>query len=803
MAVNRRLDAPFVGRERELRLLVDAWERSRSERACALFTVLGSAGVGKSRLGAEFLRSVDATVVQGRCLSYGEGITYWPVVEVVQQLLRGGPPPSPAIAALLGDGGASADEIAFDVRKLLEHAASEHPLVVVFDDLHWGEPTFLDLVEGIADWSRGAPILLLCLARAELLELRPSWGGGKLNATTVLLEPLSAADTDALIDSLLTGDDLEPELRKRIRAAADGNPLFVEQMLAMREESPGEVTVPATIQALLAARLEQLPPVERTALERGAVEGHVFHRSAVAALMPDGRDAGPHLLGLVRKELVRPGDATLPGEEAFRFRHLLIRDAAYDAVPKSLRAELHERFAAWLEERAPSLVELDELLGLHLEQAARYRLELGTPNAELQARAADLLASSGRRAYHRSDLAAAVNLLERAESLLARDDDGRLQLLPVHAHALFELGRLDEAERLLLAGVEDGRRTGAEGVVVDAGLELAMLRLHTAQVGAGHAPVWRALEEAVAVHERLGGDEGLAHAYAIAGKLHFWAGRFGSAAEAAERAVRHAHAAGTLRDEDEALGYLSLSWLYGPTPVADALARTAEFEETAGELRRPHQRRVLRLRAQLAAMEGDFATARRAIATLRDLDETEADAVPTAIAAGHDELYAGDSVAAEHELRIAFDFFRAADNWGFLVSVIPPLGDALIAQGRAPEALELTDLVEHHLAPEDMDAQIGWHRVRARALAHQGRLDEAEPLARRAVAIAEATEFVILHADALAALAEVLGLAGRPDEAAAARQEAIAVYEAKGATAAADRLRSLPGDGQAPVSERK
>ena len=237
VAVARRQDAPLVGRDRERRMLADAWERSRSEQACSLFTILGTAGVGKSRLTAEFLAGLDATVAHGRCLPYGDGITYWPVVEVVKQVLAGGEAPSPGIAALLGDGQAPADEIAVSVRKLFEATASERPLAVLFDDLQWAEPTFLDLIEHVADWSRDAPILLLCLARPELLELRAGWGGGKLNATAVLLEPLSATETDELIDELLAGGSLDDELRDRIRAAAEGNPLFVEQMLAMVEES--------------------------------------------------------------------------------------------------------------------------------------------------------------------------------------------------------------------------------------------------------------------------------------------------------------------------------------------------------------------------------------------------------------------------------------------------------------------------------------------------------------------------------------------------------------------------------------
>ena len=317
---------------RESRLLAGAWERVLSERACALFTILGPAGVGKSRVAQEFLAEIDATVVSARCLSYGEGITYWPAVEIVKQLLGAEPLDDPAIDALLGHGQAATDEIAFGVRKLLEARAAERPLIVLLDDLHWGEPAFLDLVEQVADLSRDAPILLLCLARPELLDRRPGWSGGKLNATSVLLEPLADDETDELIDGLLDGHPLDIGLRRRIAVAAEGNPLFVEEMLAMvHERGPDEVSVPPTIQALLAARLDQLPRPERATLERGAVEGQVFHRGAVEALAPEDADVGAHLLGLVRKELVRPSQAMLAGDDAFRFRHLLIRDAAYEA----------------------------------------------------------------------------------------------------------------------------------------------------------------------------------------------------------------------------------------------------------------------------------------------------------------------------------------------------------------------------------------------------------------------------------------------------------------------------------------
>jgi class 3 adenylate cyclase len=375
----RRFDSLLVGRELELRVLADALERVRAGPRCELVTVIGSAGVGKSRLVAEFLEGLDAIVVRGRCLSYGDGITYWPVVEALKQLesrlsgLELDPPTREALGVLLGDEGMSSiDEIAWAFRKLLEAVASRQPLVTVFDDIQWGEEPLLDLVEHIAFVSTGAPILLLCMARPELLDRRGGWGG------VMRLEPLDGEDAERLLGARIGGRQLARADRERILGAAGGNPLFVEEMAAMLHEShDGDVVVPPTLQGLLAARLDQLEAAERTVLEHGAIEGEVFHRSAVQALTPQEPRLTTRLTALVRRELIRPDHGQIARDDAFRFRHLLIRDAAYEATPKATRADLHERLAAWLEEQATELVELDDLLGHHLEQAYGYRVELG------------------------------------------------------------------------------------------------------------------------------------------------------------------------------------------------------------------------------------------------------------------------------------------------------------------------------------------------------------------------------------------------------------------------------------------
>ena len=402
------LDAPershvtrFVGRDPELAQIAEAWERAQAHARCELVTVVGDAGVGKSRLVAEALAAVEARVVWGRCLPYGEGITYWPVVEVVKRLaaLPSDPAAAAAMRSLLGesDVATSGDEIAWACRKLLEEQA---PLVVVFDDIQWGDQTFLDLVESMALLSAGAPLLLLCMARPDLLERRPGWRG------TLRLEPLPPEQADALI-----GDAVSEALHERIARAAGGNPLFISEMLAMAA-GDAEVEVPPTLNALLTARLDQLDEPERMVLERGAVEGEIFHRGAVQALAPEETQVTTRLAGLVRHELIRPDRAQLPGDDGYRFRHLLIRDAAYDALPKAIRADLHARFADWLGEHGQALVELDEIVGYHLEQAARCLAELGRPDPVLAERAAMRLAAAGRRAKDRLDGRAALALLD-------------------------------------------------------------------------------------------------------------------------------------------------------------------------------------------------------------------------------------------------------------------------------------------------------------------------------------------------------------------------------------------------------
>ncbi len=791
----RRLDAPMVGRDREQRLLAGASERVVSERSCHLFTILGPAGVGKSRLTAEFLASLeDATLVRGRCLPYGEGITYWPVVEVLKQL----PPAdldgaaSAALEGLLSDESvaATSGEIAWAFRKHLEAVASDRPLVCVFDDIHWGEETFLDLVEHVADLSRDAPILLLCMARPELLDRRTGWGGGKVNATTVLLEPLGSAETEILIERLA---DLDPQLRARIRDAAEGNPLFIEEMVALAEESgDGDVTVPPTIQALLAARLDQLDVSERGVLERGAVEGRLFHRGAVQALAPEELGVSDRLTALVRKELVRPDKPQLPGEDAFRFRHLLIRDAAYDALPKATRADLHERFATWLEEHGADLVELDEILGYHLEQAATYRMELGAADEKLASRASERLATAGRRALNRSDMPAAAHLFERAEGLLLAENSLRLRLLPELGRALIQWGEWNRAAEVLTQAEDGGRERDLPEVVADARVALCFIRLHT-DPHTSHDEVQPELDEAIRTFEELQDDAGLARAVSLSGMVTFWRGQCEEAIPQLERAALHARTAGDWAQEMEALRILSMAALYGPTPASVAIERV---EEITGRTQGGPALEVatLRARAELEATQGRFDVARELLDEARGLAEdfglTMLLAAGVDRSAGEIELLAGDPVAAERVLRPACATLERMGDWGHFTSVVVYLADALLLQGRGDEAAPMVEVGRRWAIDDDVDAQVGLHRVAARLAARAGDLEEAQGLADEAVARAGQTDFLHLAGDAYSDLAEVLELAGKKDEARDALEQALALYERKGNLVMTERTRA-------------
>jgi len=790
---------PMVGRERQRHVLEESFANVVADRTCHLFTVLGTAGVGKSRLASEFLDGLDgATVVSGRCLSYGEGISYFPVTEVAIQL-KADPAEHAGLASILGDDDApsSPDEIAWAFRKLLEQRAGEGPVVVVFDDIHWGEPAFLDLVEHVADFSREAPILLLCMARPELLDRRQSWGGGKLNATNVLLEPLGTDEAAELLASLLPAQ-VEDGLRNRILDAAGGNPLFVEEMVAMvaeRQTGNGElaeITVPPTIQALLAARLDQLDPHERVVLERGSVEGNVFHRGVVEALAPDEREVPRQLMSLVRKELVRPDRSQLSGDDAFRFRHLLIRDAAYDALPKGERADLHQSFAAWLEEHGAELVELDEILGYHLEQAWRYRTELGAgSDPELMNAARTRLEAAARRAMLRDDWAAALNLIDRALALVP---EGEIDLL-LETDRLNTVFYSGEVQLAYEAAGALGERAAAHGDRIAeraAAIERTKFATFVNPEGAADE-LERLVNEALPEFEEAGDSLALYVGYFGRGAAAHLRGRMDEGREAMDRASALAEGLGLPHLQAWVQPYRVATRFHGTTPLVEVIAWTDEQEAAGFSSPILQNDRALGL-----AMLGRFDEARGRSKELQTELEERGSLVALALLLGmltpETERLAGDPAAALAASKRGCQMFEEVGERSWLSSALGIQGQALYELGDLDAAFEAAGRGLELGASDDAYTQILSRGVQAKVLARRGSFGEAERLAREACELADATDMPAPRGGAYEDLAHVLYLAGKPGEAERAIERAVEIYDAKGAVAMSERARRVAAE---------
>jgi len=815
-----RIETPLVGRDRHLTVLRQALEDTIEDHACVLVTVVAPPGVGKSRLAAAFVDAVRerAMVLVGQTPSYGDGVTFAPLAELLSQ--AAGTPSGDAeavanalreklsaqpdgasvgdrLAQVLGVGEALAADTSWAVRRLLEVLASEKPLVVVLEDLHWAEQPMLDLVDSVVERLHG-PALFLCLARPELLEQRPTWAAGKPRAITTTLPPLASDDARRLAE-LLLGPQAPASIVDRVCGTAEGNPLYLEQLTAMLADQglladgrwvgsdDADVEIPATLQALLAARLDRLEPVPRLILERASVEGRRFRIAMLHALAPElsHHEVEGAIASLERKGLVQPEDEA---GGRWRFTHALVREAAYRGLSKELRAKLHEQLADRMIVEDADQPDVDESVARHLERALHLYEELGARDArsaDLSGRAGELFASAGSRAFAALDFITARDLLGRAAVLLPERSTRRLDILPNLGVTLTETGRPAETEVLLARAVEQARAAGSERDALRATIQLLSNRIYRSPTDTEIESAVVEAQAAVDVLETLGDDVGLAEAAIALEYLEWMAGRVARAHEWTFRALRHALAAGRPREAAQAAAHIVYFAVLGPLPF-DRFAAMAEeqlfpyeapISSCAGHA-------LLALSSLGAGDEPGFREHESRWQEVVDRHGLAWLAAVHAVVIAGVEIGVGNAETAERRLREARDVLAAlGDVWAIAV-LDSSLCDVIRAQDRPREFLRLADALDASAPVPDRQILIRRSLVRAQAHLLRGSAADAEVSARRGLELAEPTDLELDHADALLMLAEVLDARDQGDDAATARREAIAKHRAKGNLAA-------------------
>jgi class 3 adenylate cyclase/tetratricopeptide (TPR) repeat protein len=813
----RAAATPLIGRADELGALRAAAAAAGADGSGRLVTVVGEAGVGKSRLLREFTdgREGSATVIRGRCLPYGEGITFWPIAEAVRAAagITDADPIAAAREKVLRLAGGDAEvaervesaiglvpavfaveETFLGVRRLFEILAADGSLVVVLDDVHWAEPTLLELVADVVE-RVDRPCLVVATARPEYLDREDAVPDGP-RAARIMLERLGADAAAAMAEQLLGEARVDPATVARIVTASDGNPLFVEQMAAMLDEHvPGtELDVPPTILALLAARLDRLAQPERAVLEPAAVAGLTFPRAAVTELVADGdREHVPERLSSVeRRRFIRSHAAVMGDPNSFQFEHILVRDAVYRRLLKRTRAQMHERFVAWADRvNGDRAAEYAEITAYHLEQAHAYLAELGPLDdhgRELGRRAGERLAGAGQRAFARGDMHAAAGLLRRAVGLMPELDADRLALLPDLGEALMDLGEFAEADRVLAGAVAAAQATGDHRLAAEAQLGRLLVQLYREE-GEWGGRALREAERAVRIFELVGDQVGLAKAWRIIGSVHATALEYGPATAAVERAVACARLAGDTRQERRNLGALTMACVFGPMPVPEAIERCREIEAASGG---DHRTEGLALcaAAQLEAMRGSFDEARalyvRARAVLTDVGGSMLGA-STALDSSTVEMLAGDHVAAERDLRRDAELLEAMGERYLLSTMEGVRAQALIALGRHGDAADACARAEAAAAEDDVESQVLVRSVRAELHLHEGRFTEAATAAAEADALLRGAEAPNIVADLAVVRARIAAAGGDRETAGRELARAARLYRDKGNVVAEGR----------------
>jgi class 3 adenylate cyclase/ATP/maltotriose-dependent transcriptional regulator MalT len=787
--VRAGIAAPLIGREAELELLENTYERAVRNRRAHLFTIYGDPGVGKSRLAREFIEGLEgATVLSGRALPYGESVTYWALAEMVKSAagITDDDPldiaveklrescENEAIADLLGlasgvleavKGERSQQEIAWAAREWVERMAHDLPLVLVFEDIHWAEDALLDLIEHLAEWVRDAPLLIVGLARAELLDVRPGWGGGRVRATAIELEPLGREESEQLVEVLASNGTIDADALEALLDKTEGNPLFVEETVRMLDECEGRPLsefaerIPDTLQALIAARIDRLPPEEKTVLQRASVIGRTFWGGAIKELATEVDELEAVLDTLLLREFVVPElRSSISGETAYRFKHVLIREVAYSGLSKSARADLHERFAHWLRQRAGE--ELLEIRAYHLEQAAALLAELdGGPPPELAHEAAEALETAGRRS-----LAREANRSARKQLLRALELEPTLERRYQAARAAWRLGDMPvvskEMERVRTEAAEEGNRW-CEARALAALAEVALNR--DADVDEASRLAALALDVADPNDYEPRFD-----ALHVLNTGAWWRGRLTDSERYARDQLALAQEAG--RQDLEARAAVDLAGVYTARKdydlAAPLFARALELAEESGSI--VARADALASAGNFAIYREDYDEAQRQLEAARALYEEAGVAsllgrvlYRLAVVAWHQD----DLDRAERLSRDSIRTLTPLGDRGTLCESQRRLAEVLLAKGKLDEAERYAEEALETVGQQDMSSRSTTRGTLARVRVAQGRFDDAEKLLREAVDIIDETEYCAFGSETFETLAQLLRERGREEEA--------------------------------------
>jgi class 3 adenylate cyclase len=781
------LQAPLVGRDAELDLLQNTYDRALRDRRAHLFTIYGEPGVGKSRLAHEFSESLDgATVLSGRCLPYGEGVTYWPLAEMVK-CAAGIVDDDPldvaieklrqfcedeVVADLLGlasgvleavQAERSQQEIAWAAREWAQRVAQEQPLVLVFEDIHWAEEPLLELIEHLVTWVREAPLLVISLARPELLDIRPGWGGGRVRATAIELEPLGEVESEELVDALASDRELSAEERHAVLEKTEGNPLYLEETVRMlTEESEGIGRIPDTLQALIAARIDRLGPEAKALLQRAAVIGRIFWRGALERLSPELESLEEPLDDLRLREFVLDEPrSSIRGETAYKFKHVLIREVAYSGLSKSARAEHHRRFAQWLKERAGD--ELLEIRAYHLDHATALLAELdGSAPVELQREAAEALAEAGLRAFARE-----ANRTARQHFVRSVELEPTLRRRYLAARAAVRLSDLPavsrEMEEVLAAAIEaKDRWTQGRALVTLA--EAAVLR--EADVEAAQQMIDEALE-ALEEDDLTGRFRALRARATVA----WMRGHLEKQEELMAEALELARQAGRKDFESEAADELASVYLLRleldrAAPLIEQAILLAEQSGSAEA-----RGRALRFAGQLHLQRRELDDADAALEAAREhLAEAGAawSLARTLQFSAWVARYKGEATRSERLFRESIRILAPLEDRSTLCESQRGLASLLLEQGRVDEAERFALAARETVGPTDVTSLSTTAYTLGQIRAAQGRDDEAELLLREAYELVADGEHRMQQRDSLEALAQFLRDRGREAEAAEA-----------------------------------